>query len=89
MNNIDTIVLGCTHFIFYKEYIRELLGNKHQIIDGNLGTAKHLKAQLENMDLNLNTRNIGEIEFINSQIVDNNTKVIKVDLSKKLFEKII
>lgn len=89
IDKVDTIVLGCTHFIFYKEYIRELVGPKCSIIDGNLGTAMHLKNKLKDMDLISENKNNGTIEFINSQIVDNNTKVIKLDLSKKLFEDFI
>jgi len=37
-----TIVLGCTHFIYYKHIFRELLPADIEIIDGNLGTAMNI-----------------------------------------------
>ncbi len=37
------IVLGCTHFVYYKEVIRKLVPQHVQIFDGNEGTIHHLK----------------------------------------------
>ncbi|WEV58600.1 glutamate racemase [Bifidobacterium sp. ESL0728] len=42
LNAIDSVVLGCTHFVFYRDYFRELLPATTAIIDGNEGTARHL-----------------------------------------------
>lgn len=81
---IDTIVLGCTHFIFYKDYIREIVGKDCSIVDGNLGTAIHLKNRLEEQGLLKKTKNIGSIEFINSQIKQPN-QIDKLELSKKIY----
>ena len=36
------VVLGCTHFSFFKDCFRELLGKDVDIIDGNVGTVKRL-----------------------------------------------
>ena len=33
--HIDSVVLGCTHFVFYRDYFRELLPNNVAIVDGN------------------------------------------------------
>jgi glutamate racemase len=41
-NQYETIVLGCTHFLFYRERLRELAGSSLQLIDGNEGTVNHL-----------------------------------------------
>lgn len=38
----ETIVLGCTHFIFYRDMIQTLVGNAVQLIDGNEGTVNRL-----------------------------------------------
>ena len=40
--SIDSVVLGCTHFVFYRDYFRELLPSTTAIIDGNRGTVRHL-----------------------------------------------
>ncbi len=38
----ETVVLGCTHFIYYRALIQELAGARIQLIDGNEGTVRHL-----------------------------------------------
>ena len=38
----ETIVLGCTHFIFYRDLIQELAGPGISVIDGNAGTVRRL-----------------------------------------------
>ena len=46
---IDSVVLGCTHFVFYRDYFRELLPDTAAIIDGNEGTVRHLHVVLESL----------------------------------------
>jgi len=41
---VDTIVLGCTHYIFIKEIIEDILGPKVKIIDTGIAVAKQLRA---------------------------------------------
>lgn len=64
LNNYETIVLGCTHFSFYKNIFKKLLPSDTNIIDGNIGTVKNLKNTLEEMKL-LKEGN-GNITFFNS-----------------------
>ena len=47
--SIDSVVLGCTHFVFYRDYFRELLPDTAAIIDGNEGTVRHLGVVLESL----------------------------------------
>lgn len=47
--SIDSVVLGCTHFVFYRNYFRELLPSTTAIIDGNRGTVRHLGMVLESL----------------------------------------
>ncbi|PLS25844.1 glutamate racemase [Bifidobacterium imperatoris] len=49
LNRIDSVVLGCTHFVFYRDYFRELLPERAAIIDGNEGTVRHLGVVLESL----------------------------------------
>lgn len=83
INTINSVVLGCTHFSFYRKYIERLLDNDTVIIDGNLGTARNLKRLLEqNNTINTqNNYNNYKIRFVNSS---NDEKYIR--LSKMLFE---
>ena len=47
VSQYQTIVLGCTHFIFYKDVFKKLLGSDIDIIDGNSGTIRRLMQTLE------------------------------------------
>ncbi len=47
----EFIVLGCTHFLFFKKQLQALLGNSARLIDGNEGTIRHLQALLKEKDL--------------------------------------
>ncbi|MEE1295305.1 MAG: glutamate racemase [Bifidobacterium sp.] len=49
LESTDAVVLGCTHFVFYRDYFRELLPDHVAIIDGNPGTAHHLRVVLESL----------------------------------------
>ena len=80
IDSLDSIVLGCTHFVFFKEQLRSILPATVHIVDGNLGTAMHLQELLREKDL-LNEQGSSKILF-------ENTLEEKIELSKKLFEKI-
>lgn len=43
----DSIVLGCTHFIYFKQLIKDLIPPHIQILDGNEGTIKHLQNTIQ------------------------------------------
>lgn len=47
LSQYETIVLGCTHFIYYKNVLKKMLPPDINIIDGNTGTVKNLKHILE------------------------------------------
>lgn len=49
LDSIDSVVLGCTHFVFYRDYFRELLPSSAQVVDGNPGTVRHLSVVLESL----------------------------------------
>lgn len=80
IDSLDSIVLGCTHFVFFKEQLRSILPATVHIVDGNLGTAMHLQELLREKDLLK--------EQGSSKILFENTQEEKIELSKKLFEKI-
>ncbi|MBE7446747.1 MAG: glutamate racemase [Planctomycetia bacterium] len=52
--DISAIVLGCTHYVLIKKEIADIAGSKVVIVDGNCGTARHLRNVLQNEHL-LNT----------------------------------
>ncbi|MDQ0360726.1 glutamate racemase [Breznakia pachnodae] len=62
--HIDSVVLGCTHFVFLKNEIQTYFGPSTVLIDGNLGTANHLK-HLLNQD-NLLAKQNKKVDIFNS-----------------------
>lgn len=82
---IKNVVLGCTHFVFYKDYLKDVLGNDIEIIDGNLGTAKNLFNVLKNN--NILNNGLGSVEFYNSQSEENKHEIgiDKLELGIKLY----
>jgi glutamate racemase len=76
IKSYGTVVLGCTHFPFFKNIFRKVLPIDIDIIDGNKGTIENLKRILdEMMSVNQGT---GKIDFYNSGLLAD-------DKSKKRF----
>lgn len=63
---IDSIVLGCTHYIFLRKQIEDYFDYKIDIYDGNMGTACHLKNILNGHDLLNDDQAPGQIYINNS-----------------------
>lgn len=51
MNQVDAIVLGCTHYVFLKELIRSMVPDRIAITEGSEGTARQLKRVLQRGNL--------------------------------------
>ncbi|MBL4930803.1 glutamate racemase [Clostridium paridis] len=84
MKNYETIVLGCTHFSYYKDMFKKLVQPHVNIIDGNYGTANNLKRILKEMN-SLNDGN-GDISFYNSGVkVEDKIELARYD---KLFKRL-
>lgn len=66
LSTIDAVVLGCTHFVFYRDYFRELLPDSAAIIDGNEGTVRHLSVVLEALGQLAPEGRTGSVELANS-----------------------
>ena len=77
--DISSVVLGCTHYPFVKDIIKDIVGKDIPVIDGGLGTSKELKRKLEELDMLTDSTDKGNIELYNSS---NDKKMIEI--SKKL-----
>ena len=62
LNDVDAIVLGCTHYVFLRPMLKSILPPHIQIMDGNEGTARQLRRVLERSDL-LNDQQAGSVVF--------------------------
>ena len=60
LSKFGFLVLGCTHFNYFKDSLREILPPNVSIIDGNEGTIKRLiselKLQISNIKLTPNIK---------------------------------
>ena len=61
--DIDSIVLGCTHYPHAKKNIKELFP-KVKLIDGNKGVSKQVKKQLESHNLLSASTTHGKVKMI-------------------------
>ncbi|MDH5471853.1 MAG: glutamate racemase [Gammaproteobacteria bacterium] len=82
--NVDTLVLGCTHYPFLKSLIEEIAGEGVSVIDTGGAVAKELRRKLEQADLLNKGDNQGEVHFWSNsekahQVVDQlwDTKLTK------------
>lgn len=60
-DEIEAVVLGCTHFLYLKPTLRAYFGRPIQLFDGNAGTIQHLKRQIE-----LASNPVGHVTIANS-----------------------
>ena len=51
LRTVDAVVLGCTHYVFLRPLLREILPENVQVLDGNEGTARQLRRVLTENDL--------------------------------------
>lgn len=63
----DTLVLGCTHYPFLRNAIRQLLGDSINLIDTSDAVVRQLKHKLETQGKNLDTGKSGSIHLISSK----------------------
>ncbi|MFD0705211.1 glutamate racemase [Alloscardovia venturai] len=66
LSSINSIVLGCTHFTYYREYFKAFVPSHVAIVDGNDGTARHLHEILRNRDALSQRTRLGTIALENS-----------------------
>lgn len=84
MDAIGTVVLGCTHYVFIKDIIANVVGAEATVIDGNLGTARHVKELLKQRET-LNTEGIcGETSV---KIMNSSKDASMITLSQRFLEK--
>jgi len=51
LNKVDAVVLGCTHYVFLRPLLKEILPPTVSVLDGNEGTARQLRRVLAARDL--------------------------------------
>lgn len=64
LENYSALILGCTHFNYFKDTYRRIFPKDVAFIDGSVGTVNHLKHILE--DNGLMEENHGTVEYYTS-----------------------
>jgi glutamate racemase len=64
--NIDTVVLGCTHYAFVIPLIQQIVGDDVRVIDPAPAVARQVKRQLEAAAMKNESRSDGDVKFYTS-----------------------
>ena len=75
--NIDYLVLGCTHYPYLIPQIQKIVGGNVAIIDSGLAVARQTNAILEKMSLKTTSDEVGKHQFY----INTNTAVLQTILS--------
>jgi glutamate racemase len=84
LKNIETLILGCTHYPLLLDEIKQYYGNRVRVIDSPNIVANQLKMILEKHHLLNDSHHKATYEFYLSDITKNFEKI-----SKKFFGKTI
>ncbi|MDE6888826.1 MAG: glutamate racemase [Eubacterium sp.] len=82
LREIDSIVLGCTHYPFVRRLIQEIAGERVRIFDGGNGTAREMRRRLDAAGLLSAREENGTVTFENSLATEE-----EIELSRTLFQK--
>lgn len=63
LDKYGIVVLGCTHYLFYKDILGEVLPPHIRIVDGNVGTVKRMSAMLDRIGIP-SGRGSGSVRFM-------------------------
>lgn len=77
-NKVDAVVLGCTHYPFVKDMIKNTLGEEVLLFDGGEGTAREMRRRLAEQGLLKDSDKKGEVIFENSLSDDTKIKLCKM-----------
>jgi len=77
MSRYGTVVLGCTHFVYYKDVFRNILPKNIDIIDGNAGTVRNIMNILCEKNIKNNSNVRGSIEFYLSERIIEEPDLLK------------
>jgi len=84
---VDSIVLGCTHYVFIKDafarYARRHFRGEARIIDGNASTARQLGRVLKERSLE-NAQGSGAVEFLTSGSKEEIEPIFRMLLNKNI-----
>lgn len=83
-SNIDTLILGCTHYPIIKATLKKIVGDKVKIVDPAIETSNELTSVLTKMNALNQQQEIPEYRFFVTEISPNFNKIGEMFLNTKL-----
>ncbi|MBR6568948.1 MAG: glutamate racemase [Clostridia bacterium] len=59
LSRVDAVVLGCTHYVFLRPILKDMLPERVKVLDGNAGTARQLQRVLTGRGLLAGENGVG------------------------------
>jgi glutamate racemase len=81
--DIDTLVLGCTHYPILAEVIQKIVGKDVKLIDSGISAAESVKEELDRYNLHSNKSSPGNQSFYVSDIPMNLKKWLNYSLENR------
>ena len=81
---IDTLVLGCTHYPILADIIQEVIGRNVKLIDSGVATAEVVKKEIHKLKLETNHKDHPNLDFFVSDIPTKFQEVAELFLGKKV-----
>ena len=82
--DIDTLILGCTHYPIIRSTIEKVMGNDVKIIDSGMETAKFAAKKLQDLEILNTSDQKGKSSFFVSDSVEMFSKTAKIFLGENL-----
>ncbi|RPI72758.1 MAG: glutamate racemase, partial [Ignavibacteriales bacterium] len=84
--NIDTLVLGCTHYPILADVIQEVIGKNVELIDSGVASAEVVKEELRKANLLSDSKVKGRSEFYVSDIPNKFKEIAELFLGEPVNE---
>jgi glutamate racemase len=83
-HNIDTLVLGCTHYPILSNVIQKVVGENVTLIDSGIASAELIKNELENANLLTDSNSQGKQDYYVSDIPGKFKEIAELFLGKPI-----
>ena len=84
--NIDTLILGCTHYPILADVIQEVIGKSVALIDSGIAAAELVRTEIERIGLPNNSEDLGKKEFYVTDIPKKFKEIAELFLSSPVKE---
>ncbi|MCG6972611.1 MAG: glutamate racemase [Desulfobacterales bacterium] len=86
VRQIDTLILGCTHYPLLKAIIQRKIGKKVRVIDSSIAVAEKVKSFLDaNPEIDRRLGKNDDFRLFVSDITDQFEKTARITLKRKVF----